>query len=62
MPGPTNPNSLATVKYNIGLGYGDTALVGQAIIRCLEYELSLRDAEIASLTARLEALEVGRPQ
>lgn len=61
MPGLSDPNSLATVKYNIGLGYGDIALVGQSIIRCLEYELGvLRSefaAELATMRERIETLE-----
>ena len=48
-------NSLETTKRNIGLGYGDAALIGQQIMRCLEYELSLRDARIEALEAQLAA-------
>lgn len=46
-------NSLETTKRNVGLGYGDAALIGQQLVRCLEYELSLRDARIDALEAQL---------
>jgi hypothetical protein len=55
LPGPTSPDSLATVKRNIGLGYGDAALIGQHIMRCLEYELALRDARLDALEAQSAA-------
>lgn len=50
-------HSLATTKANVGLAYGDPALVGMQLIRCLEHELALRDERIAALEQQVNRLK-----
>lgn len=45
--------SLSTTKAKIGLAYGDAALIGMQLLRCLEHELALRDERIAALEQQL---------
>ena len=54
---PSNARSLEVVKRNVGLAYGDVALMGRQLIECLEYELGQRDARTDALEARIVALE-----
>jgi len=59
-----NDASLEATMRRLGLGYGDAALVGMQIMRCLEYELPRRDkilqeqailiTELQEWVARLE--------
>ena len=44
-------HSLETTKANLALGYGDVALVGMSIMKCLEYEREKLRAEIRSEVA-----------
>lgn len=59
---PTNTHdaSLEATANRLRLGYGDAALVGNQIMRCLAYELPRLNARIAELEATVAALEAER--
>lgn len=46
-------HSLEATKSRLGLGYGDSALIGTTILECVAYELARRDERIAAIEARL---------